>query len=159
MGDDLFLLSKGKAAPILYAVLADLGYFSDEELDYLGKEGALLSMKQGVKVPGVLFPGFVQGHGLSVALGVALSRAMDRESGRVFTLMGDGELQSGQVWEAIMAASHYKLNNLICFVDNNKIQGSFLPNGGMDVGSIQDKFEAFGWMVVQVRDGHDFDKI
>lgn len=156
---DFFLLSKGKAAPVLYSILADLGFFGVEELDYLGKEGALLSMKQGAKVPGVTFSNFAQGHGLSVAVGLALSLSMDRKNNRVFTLLGDGELQSGQVWEAAMAASHYKLNNLICFVDNNKVQGSFLPNGGMDVGSIQDKFEAFGWTVVQVRDGHDFDKI
>jgi transketolase len=90
---------------------------------------------------------------------MALSLQMDKKKNRVYAVLGDGELQGGQVWEAAMAAAHYKLNNLIVFVDNNKVQASGPVNVVMDIGHIQDKFEAFGWSVIQVMDGHDFDKL
>jgi len=156
---DYFVLSKGAAAPALYSVLADLGFFDRSELDFLAKDGALLSMAQGAKVPGVTFNNFVPGHGLSVALGLALSLKMDRKNNKVFTVLGDGELQCGQVWEAMMAAAHYKLDNLICLIDGNGVQGDSKLSAVMDIGSLQDKFEAFGWKVIQVTDGHDFDKL
>lgn len=156
---DYVVLSKGSAAPTLYSILADLGFFDKSELDYLAGDGALLSMKQGAKVPGITFSNFLPGHGLSVALGLALSLKMDRKENRVFSILDDAALQSGQVWEAMMAAAHYKLSNLICFVDNNGVQGDSKVNSIMDVGSLQDKFESFGWKVIQVTDGHDFDKL
>jgi len=156
---DYLLLSKASAMPALYSLLADLDFFDKSELDYLGSEGALLAMNQGDKVPGVTFSNFVSGHGLSVALGLALSLKMDRKDNRVFSVLDNAELQCGQVWEAMMAAAHHKLNNLVCFVDDNGVQGNAKVSTVMDVGSMQDKFEAFGWKVIQVTDGHDFDKL
>lgn len=156
---DYLVLSKGQAAPAQYAILADLGFFDKSELDYIGREGAMLKLRPDVKTPGISASMLSHGHGLSVALGMALSLKMDKKKNRVFAVLGDGELQEGQVWEAAMAAAHYKLNNLIAFVDNNKVQSSGLVNAVMDVGHIQDKFEAFGWSVIQVMDGHDFDKL
>jgi len=156
---DYLVLSKGQAAPVQYSILSDLGFFDKAELDFLSKEGALLSMEQGAKIPGVSFSNFISGHGLSVSVGLALSLKMDRRKNRVYSVIGDGELQSGQTWEAIMSAAHYKLDNLVCIVDNNKVQGASLVNNVVDLGSIQDKFEAFGWSVIQVSDGHDFERL
>jgi len=156
---DHLVLSKGQASPVLYSILADLGFFDVEELDYLGKKGAMLGFRPDAKIPGVSAGMRGHGHGLSVGLGMALSLKMDRRSNKVFVVMGDGELQEGQVWEALTAAAHYKLNNLVAFVDNNKMQAGGMLNGIMDIGHIQDKFEAFGWRVFQVMDGHDFDSL
>ncbi len=152
---DYFVLSKGHAVAVQYAILADLGFFDKAELDYFCKPGAMLKKRPCVKVPGVDAPVLSYGHGLSFALGFALALKADRKDKRVFTVLGDGELTCGQVWEAAAAASRYKLNNLIAFVDNNKVGGEDV----VDLGFIQDKFEAFGWQVIQVTDGHDFDKI
>lgn len=156
---DYLVLSKGQAAPALYAVLADLGFFEKGELDSIGQDGALLKDRPYNKVPGVSASIESYGEGLSVALGIALGLRVDRSKNKVFAVLGDGELQNGQVWEAAMAASHYNLDNLIAVVDNNKIQSSELVAGVMDIGSIQDKFEAFGWNVIKVLDGHDFDQL
>lgn len=156
---DHLVLSKWKAVPTQYSILADLGFFDKSELDYLGQKAALLKPWPDAKVPGISATMRGYGHGLSVAVGMALSLKMSRNSNKVFAVMGDGELQEGQVWEAAMSAAHYKLNNLIAFVDYNKIQSGGFVNSVMDVGHVQDKFEAFGWSVIQVMDGHDFDKI
>lgn len=156
---DYLVLSKGQAAPVQYAILSDLGIFDRSELDFLGNESALLSMKQGVKVPGVTFSNFVPGHGLSVAVGLAMSLKMDRKRNRVYVVLGDGELQDGQVWEALMTAAHYRLDNLICIIDNNGVQGDTMVNAVMDLGSLLDKFTAFGWRMIQVHDGHDYEKL
>jgi len=158
-GQDYVVLSKGKAVPAQYSILADKGFFDKSELDFLGKEGALLKARPDAKIRGISASILGSGRGLSIALGMALSLKMDRKKNKVFTILGDGELQCGQVWEAAMAASHYKLNNLIAFVDNNKVQGSEFINSVMDLGYIQDKFEGFGWRVIQVMDGHDFDSL
>ncbi len=156
---DYLLLSKGQAVPAQYAILADLGFFDKSELDYLGRDGAMLKLRPDAKIPGISASMLSHGHGLSVALGMALSLKMDRKKNRVFAVLGDGELQEGQIWEAAMAAAHYGLNNLVAFVDNNKVQSNGLVSTVMDIGHIQDKFEAFGWSVIQVTDGHDFDKL
>ena len=156
---DYLVLSKGQAEPMLYAILADLGFFDKSELDFYGQEGAMLKKRPSYKIPGVNASMFSHGHGLSVAMGMALAVKSDRGANKVFTVLGDGELQEGQVWEAAMAAAHYKLNNLIAVVDNNGVQGNTLLSSVMNVGSLQDKFEAFGWQVVKVTDGHDFDQL
>lgn len=158
-GQDYVVLSKGHAVLTQYAILADLGFFDKSELDYLGQEGALLKSRPSSKIPGITASMLSHGHGLSVALGMALSLKMDRKHNKVFAVLGDGELQGGQVWEAAMAAAHYNLNNLIAFVDNNEVQAGGPLCSVMDVGAIQDKFESFGWNVIQILDGHNFDDL
>ncbi len=152
---DYLILSKGQAAPALYSILADLGFFDKSELDFVGKLGSMLTLRPNVKVPGVTSSIFSYGHGLSIALGLALGLKMDKKPNKVFAVLGDGELSCGQVWEAAMSAYQYKLNNLIAIVDNNKVTA----NGPVAVDFIQDKFESFGWQVIQVTDGHNFDRI
>jgi len=158
-GQDYFVLSKGQAAPALYTVLADLGFFDKSELNFYARSGSMLQSKPVSKIPGIAVSSISTGMGLSKAMGLAKSIKMDRSNNKVFCLMGDGELQEGQVWEAAMAASQYKLNNLVVFVDNNKVQGGGNINSIMEVSPIQGKFEAFGWNVIQVRDGHDFNQL
>lgn len=158
-GQDYLILSKGQAVPAQYAILADLGFFDKSELDYLGKSGALLQERPNAKIPGVTASMASYGQGLSVATGLALAMKADRRHNRVFAVLGDGELQCGQVWEAAMAAAQYKLNNLIAFVDNNKVQSDGMLSAVMNVEPIQQKFEAFGWQVIQVLNGHNFDDI
>ncbi|MBI5754235.1 transketolase [Candidatus Peregrinibacteria bacterium] len=152
---DYLILSKGHAVPVQYAILADLGFFDKSELDFLGKPGAMLKSRPSSKVPGITASMLSYGHGLSVALGLALALKMDRKMQKVFAVLGDGELVSGQVWEAAMMASKYRLNNLVAFVDNNKVQSGH----SLTVDNLQSKFDSFGWQVIQVTDGHDFDQI
>lgn len=156
---DYLVLSKYQAAPVLYAILADLGFFDQSELDFLGKPAAMLPLFPSAKVPGISTTVMNQGQGLSMAVGTALSLKMDRKSNRVFTILGDTELQYGQVWEAAMMAAHHKLDNLITLIDYNKVQANGLISGVVDIVPIQDKFEAFGWKVMQVTDGHNCDQI
>lgn len=152
---DFLILSKGHAVAVQYAILADLGFFDKSELNFLGKPGAMLKNRPSSKVPGISASMLSYGHGLSVALGLALSLRMERRNQKVFAVLGDGELASGQVWEAAMMASKYKLNNLVAFVDNNKVQSGHL----LQVENLQSKFDSFGWQVIQVTDGHDCDQI
>ncbi|MBU1152278.1 transketolase [Patescibacteria group bacterium] len=156
---DYFVLGKGHAAISWYAALADIGYFEKSELDHYQKENSFLSLWPNLKIPGVKAPVQNYGQGLSFACGLAMSLKMDRKPNRVFAVLGDGELACGQTWEAAMSASHYNLDNLIVFVDNDGLQLDGPNKAVMDVQPIQDKFEAFGWKVIQVRDGHDFDQI
>ena len=152
---DFLILSKGHAVAVQYAILADLGFFDKSELNFLGKPGAMLKNRPSSKVPGISASMLSYGHGLSVALGLALSLRMEKTNQKVFAVLGDGELASGQVWEAAMMASKYKLNNLVAFVDNNKVQSGHL----LQVENLQSKFDSFGWQVIQVTDGHDCDQI
>jgi transketolase len=156
---DRFVLSKGHAAPVLYAALAEKGYFPKEELLKLRKLGSMLQGHPDMKgTPGVEMSTGSLGQGLSAANGMALAAKLDGKSYRVFALLGDGECQEGQIWEAAMTAAHYKLDNLTAFVDHNGLQIDGPIEDVMSPESIQEKFKAFGWHVVDI-DGHDFEQI
>lgn len=152
---DYLVLSKGHAVAAQYSILADLGFFDKTELDFLGKSGSMLKDRPSAKVPGISASMLSYGHGLSVALGLAMALKMDRKRQKIFAVLGDGELACGQVWEAAMMAAKYKLDNLIAFVDNNKVQAGQI----LQLDNLQNKFESFGWQVIQVTDGHDCDQI
>ena len=156
---DRFVLSKGHAAPVLYAALAHRGFFPKESLHTLRKFGSNLQGHPDMnKVPGVDMSTGSLGTGISAAVGMALAGKVDKASYRIFALLGDGELQEGQVWEAAMAAAHYKLDNLIAFVDNNGLQIDGNVEDVMSPAPIGAKFAAFGWFVQEI-DGHDFQAI
>ena len=156
---DKFVLSKGHAAPILYAALANKGFFPKEELGNLRNMGSILQGHPNMhNVPGVEMSTGSLGQGISVAVGMALAAKMDNNPGRVYALLGDGELQEGLVWEAAMSAAHYGLSNMCAIVDNNGLQIDGKNDDVMTVNPIGDKFRAFGWNVIEI-DGHDFDEI
>ncbi len=152
---DKFILSKGHAAPLLYAALAHAGYFDVSELSTLRKLGSRLQGHPDSKhLPGVEISTGSLGQGLSVANGVALAHKLDRSASRVYALLGDGELQEGQVWEAAMTAAHYKLDNLCAIVDNNGLQIDGPVDKVMGVEPIAEKWRSFGWETFDI-DGHD----
>ncbi len=158
-GRDRFILSKGHVAPLLYAALAHKGYFDREELWKLRKFGAMLQGHPDLKrIPGVDISSGSLGQGLSVANGMALSAKIYGENYRTYVLMGDGELQEGQVWEAAMTSAHYKLDNLVAFVDANGLQIDGNVEDVMGIEPLDKKWESFGWNVLKV-DGHDFEQI
>lgn len=157
---DRFVLSKGHAAPALYAVLAQKGYFPKDELNSLRKMGALLQGHPDSKhINGVDISTGSLGQGISNAVGMALGLRTLKKPSKVYTILGDGELQEGLVWEAAMAAGHYKLNNLVAIVDNNGLQIDGKNEDVMNINPIDDKFRSFGWNVVICNDGNDFDSI
>ncbi|NEU04507.1 transketolase [Clostridium senegalense] len=157
---DRFVLSKGHAAPVLYSTLAEKGFFEKEELMSLRKTGAMLQGHPNMNyVPGVDMSTGSLGQGVSTAVGMALAGKIDEKSYRVYTVLGDGELQEGQVWEAAMCAAHYKLDNLTAFVDFNGLQIDGDISKVMNPNPIADKFEAFGWNVMVLEDGHDLKAI
>lgn len=156
---DRFILSKGHCAPLLYAVLAESGYFPKEELKTLRKIGSCLQGHPDMrKTPGVEVSTGSLGQGLSVANGIALGGRMDRKDYTVYVLLGDGEINEGQVWEAAMLASHYKLDNVIAVLDYNGLQVDGPTCRIMDLEPVSDKWKAFGWWVMEI-DGHDVLKI
>lgn len=156
---DRFVLSKGHAAPALYAVLAERGYFKKEELMTLRKINSNLQGHPNMnETPGVDMSTGSLGQGLSAANGMALAGKLDGKSYRVYTVLGDGELEEGQVWEAAMSSAHYKLDNLIAFVDHNGLQIDGPVENVMNPNPIADKFKAFGWNVIDI-DGHSFEEI
>ncbi len=156
---DKFILSKGHAAPLLYAALSHAGYFATAELCTLRKLGSRLQGHPDSKyLPGVEISTGSLGQGLSVANGIALAHKIDRSASRVYALLGDGELQEGQVWEAAMTAAHYKLDNLCAIVDNNGLQIDGPVQKVMGVEPIADKWRSFGWEVLDI-DGHDMARI
>lgn len=156
---DRFVLSKGHAAPVLYATLAHKGYFDREELKGLRKINRMLQGHPDMKgTPGVEMSTGSLGQGFSVACGMAMASKLDNAPWRVYTLLGDGEVQEGIVWEAAMSAAHYKLDNMVAFLDYNGLQIDGKTEDVMNIGSIVDKFKAFGWNVIEI-DGHDFDQI
>lgn len=158
-GRDRFVLSKGHAVPAQYAVLAERGYYDVEELMSLRKMGSHFQGHGNMHlVPGVEMSTGSLGQGVSVAVGMALADKLDQTGARVYTLLGDGELQEGMVWEAAMAANHYGLSGLTAFVDWNGLQIDGNNDDVMTVRPIDEKFRAFGWDV-QVIDGHDFGQI
>ncbi len=152
---DRFVLSKGHAAPGLYATLAEAGYFPVEELMTLRRLGSPLEGHPNMrKVPGVEASTGSLGQGLSIALGHALAARLDGLDYRVFVLLGDGEIDEGQVWEASMAASHFHLDRLIAVVDHNQYQQTAAIEQVMDSRPLGGKWRAFGWHVDEI-DGHD----
>lgn len=152
---DRFVLSKGHAAPVLYAALAERGFFPTDILLTLRKMGSPLQGHPDCKkVAGVEAPTGSLGQGLSISVGMALAGKLDKKDYRVWTLMGDGECEEGQVWEAAMAAAHYKLDNLCAIVDNNHLQIDGFVTKVMSPEPLADKFRAFGWDVAAV-DGHN----
>ena len=156
---DRFVLSKGHTAPGLYAALAHRGFFPVEDLKQLRKLGHYLQGHPNMNsVPGVDMSTGSLGQGISAACGMALSGKLRKKDYRVYTLLGDGEIQEGQVWEACMFASHYKLDNLCVIVDNNGLQIDGDVAKVMSPYPIVDKLEAFGFHVMAI-DGHDFDQI
>lgn len=158
-GRDKFVLSKGHAAPVQYAALAEKGYFPKEDLITLRKLGSKLQGHPSLgKVPGIEMSTGSLGQGFSASVGMALANKLDGSKARVYTLLGDGELQEGLVWEAAMSAGHYKLENLTAIVDWNGLQIDGKNDDVMTVAPIADKFAAFGWNVISI-DGHDFAQI
>ena len=155
---DRFVLSKGHTAPALYAVLAQKGFFPEEELKTLRHIGAMLQGHPCIHIPGIDMSSGSPGQGISAACGMALAGKIDSRPYKVYTILGDGEIQEGQVWEAAMFASHYKLDNLIAIIDNNGLQIDGSVEDVMSPYPITDKFEAFGWQVITM-DAHDFDDI
>lgn len=156
---DRFVLSKGHTAPAYYSVLAEKGFFPKEELLKLRKVGALLQGHPDMKhIPGVDMTTGSLGQGISAAVGMALGGKIQNKDFTVYVALGDGEIQEGQVWEASMAAAHYKLDNLVAVVDNNGLQIDGNIADVMSPYPITDKFAAFGWNVTTC-DAHDFDSI
>ena len=153
---DRFVLSKGHAAPALYAALAQKGFFPEEEMKTLRRVGSMLQgHPASLKTPGVDMSTGSLGQGLSTACGMAIAA---KGNYNVFAIVGDGELQEGQIWEAVMLSNHLKLSNLYVFVDYNKVQLSGPTDEISEVLDLVKKFEAFGWNTEEI-DGHDFEAI
>lgn len=156
---DRFLLGKGHVATGLWPVLADLGYFPRAWLDRFGKVGSPLNDHPNMRLaPGIDFSSGSLGHNLSVATGIALGGKLSEKDYRTFVVTGDGELQEGQVWEAVMAASHYRLGNLVAVVDANGFSGAGPTSEAMNIEPLGARFEAFGWRVHEI-DGHDIPRL
>lgn len=156
---DRFVLSKGHAAPALYSVLAEKGFFPKEELKTLRKTGGLLQGHPDSKlVPGVDVSTGSLGQGISNAVGMALGLKAQNNNARVYAVLGDGELQEGLVWEASMAAAHYKLDNLVAIVDFNGLQIDGKNEEVMGISPLDEKFRGFGFNVIEC-DGHDYEEL
>lgn len=156
---DRFILSKGHAAPLLYAIMAEAGYFPSETLDNLRQiESPLQGHPCCKRLAGVEVSTGSLGQGLSVANGIALGLRLDKNPARVYCIMGDGETQEGQVWEAAMTAAHYKIDNLCAVVDKNGLQIDGPVSKIMNIEPVADKWSAFGWHVIEI-DGHNMEQI
>ena len=156
---DRFILSKGHASAALYSVLCEFGYFCPTEIDNFRQLGAKLQGHPNNEyVQGVEVPSGSLGQGLSLANGIALSLKLDKNPAKVFVLLGDGELQEGQIWEAAMTSNHYKLNNLVAIIDRNRLQIDGDTEDVMGLEPLADKWRAFGWEVIETN-GHDYQEI
>ncbi len=155
---DRLVVSKGQASPALYSVLAMAGYLPHDELKTFRKANSRLQGHVEIRVPGVDFTTGSLGQGLSGALGMALAARLDRKDYRVYAILGDGETQEGQIWEAAMAASHWKLDNLCAILDRNGLQIDGPTEQIMSLGEAPKRWRAFGWHVVEI-DGHDMNEI
>lgn len=156
---DRLVLSKGHTAPALYSVLAHRGFFPVEDLKTLRHIDSYLQGHPVIgKVPGVDMSTGSLGQGISAACGMALSGKLNNETYKVYAILGDGEIEEGQVWEAAMFAAHYQLDNLVAVIDNNGLQIDGKISEVMSPYPIDEKFKAFGWHVIVI-DGHDFDAI
>lgn len=155
---DRLLLSKGHAALIQYAALCELGYFPREELGRVKELNGLLQGHPDLSIPGIEAVTGSLGQGLSIGVGMALAFRLDKKANRVYVIMGDGEQSEGQLWEAAMAASNFKLDNLTAFIDWNKIQATGRTADVFNIPDLDKKWSAFGWEVITV-DGHDIEKL
>jgi transketolase len=156
---DRFILSKGHAAPALYAVLGECGYFDLKELDRLREVNSMLQGHPTCRcIPGVEASTGSLGHGLSFANGVAIAGKLDKKNYKVFVMLGDGETDEGQVWEAAAVASHYKLDNITALLDRNYLQIDGNTEEVLRLESVRDRWSSFGWNVIEI-DGHDIIKI
>jgi|TARA_Y100000310_G_scaffold201874_1_gene201944 transketolase len=157
---DRFILSKGHASALLYCVLARAGYFPEEDLDDYRRIGSklFLSGHPHPKTPGVEIASGSLGQGLSVAHGMALGARLDQIDYKVYVVLGDGEIQEGQIWEAAMSAAKFGSNNLIAIVDNNKVSQDNITKDLKDLEPLEDKWKAFGWDTLCI-DGHNMEEI
>lgn len=155
---DRFHLSKGHGCPALYAALAEAGYFDKKELFTLRQLGSILQGHPDKRTPGVEVASGSLGQGLSVALGMSLAGKIDKKDYRVYCLMGDGEIQEGNIWEAAMAAAHFKCDNLCAILDYNGFQIDGRVCDIMGLEPLEDKWQAFGWSVIEI-DGHNIKEI
>lgn len=161
VGEDLFFLSNGHISPVLYSVLARKGYFPPEELSTFRKINSRLQGHPSTheKLPGVRVASGSLGQGLSVAIGAALAKKLNKDHHLVFSLHGDGELQEGQNWEAIMFAAAHKVDNLIATIDRNGQQIDGATEEVMPLGNIAEKLSAFGWDVMEMVNGNDLQEV
>ena len=159
--EDLFFLSNGHISPVFYSVLSRCGYFDTSELSTFRKINSRLqghpTTHEGL--PGVRIASGSLGQGFSVAIGAAITKKLNQEKNIIYSLHGDGELQEGQNWEAIMYASANKIDNLICTIDNNNKQIDGDIKDVLDMGSLELKFQAFGWVVLTIENGNDLSEI
>lgn len=155
---DRFHMSKGHCCPLWYAVLANSGYFSEDKLMTLRQFGSLLQGHPDRRTPGIEVASGSLGQGLSVALGMSLAAKMDKKNYRVYCLMGDGEIQEGNIWEAAMASSHYECDNLCAILDYNGFQIDGKTKEVMNLEPLVDKWGAFGWHTIEIN-GHDMKEI
>ncbi len=157
---DRFVMSKGHCVEALYAVLAKKGFFPIEEvIENFSKFGSKYIGHPNNKLPGIEMNSGSLGHGLPVSVGMALAGKMDGRTYRVYTVMGDGELAEGSVWEGAMAAAHYKLDNLCAVVDRNRLQISGGTEEVMAHDDLHERFGSFGWVVIDVKNGNDIDSL
>lgn len=158
-GRDKFILSKGHAAPLLYAVLAEAGYFSTDLLPTLRKLGSPLEGHPNMRrLAGVEASTGSLGQGLSIGVGAALAARMDKTGARIYVMTGDGELDEGQVWEALMSAHKFNLDNLVLIVDQNGYQQTGATKEVLDLRPLVPRFEAFGWFAQEIN-GHDINEV
>ena len=152
-GRDKFILSKGHAGPVQYSALAVKGYYPMEDFMTLRKLGSKFQGHPDMhKVPGIEMSTGSLGQGISAAGGMALANKLDNDPGRIYVLLGDGEIQEGIVWEALMSAAHYKLDNMVAILDHNGLQIDGKNEDVMTVAPVVEKFQAFGWNVIQIVD-------
>ena len=151
---DRFIMSKAHASPVLYAILAQCGYIKRSDLETYRKIDSKLQGHAHIMTPGIDMSGGSLGQGLSFGLGIALASKIDMRTNHVYVLIGDGECDEGQVWEAAMASSHYNVSNLTAIVDRNRIQNDRFTHEVMNLEPLDDKWKAFGWNVVSI-DGHN----
>jgi len=155
---DRFIMSKGQGSPALYAVLADLGFFDQRELDRFAQQGGRFGVHLQHDVPGVEITSGSLGHGFGIAAGMALGAKLDRELHLVFAMLGDGECYEGSIWETAMFAAHHRLNNLIVLIDRNYMCVTDFTENLVQLEPFDQKWKAFGWDVVNI-DGHSFERI
>lgn len=155
---DRLILSKGQASPLLYAILADLGFFPSQELDHFAQPGGIFGVHLQHDVPGVEITAGALGHGFGVAAGLALAARMNRELFLTFVILGDGELYEGSIWETAMFAAHQRLNNLVAVIDRNYLCTTDFTENLVELEPLADKWRSFGWNVEKV-DGHSLEQL